>query len=127
MKIVTNQKGHSLIEVVVCLHFFLLMIIGLFSISFFLYGKVNLQIALHEGIVCSIREQNTHRCKRWVKQRLNKVMFFGKLKSLRIYRQNNYQKGFIAWQYSNKLKKLNIVHSYKLRNTLIKPTKRDFF
>ena len=122
----TNNSGSSLVESILVMNLLFFLFCGLLIFSFYFYTKVALQVSLHEGIVCSIREQRTHTCKRWLKKRLKKIIFYGKLSRLQIYKQNSRTYGYIKWKFANS-SNFSIAHSYNLKNTLIKPTKRALF
>ncbi len=120
-----GESGNSLIESVFALQVLFVVFFMILSLSYFVYVKVSLQVGLHEAVVCTIRENNSYLCKKWLKNRLSKVIFFGQIKSIKLRSYANQTRGRIEWKLKNS--KLKIKHSYQLRNTLIKPTRRALF
>lgn len=124
MKFTFSQRGTTVVESLLVINIFVISFFGLLFISNYFYTKINLQNILHETIVCSIREKNKNFCIFEAKQKLSIVLFFGSLKQLTITKDNKYTKGQIMWDVLKLKKIIGVSHSYKLRNTIIKPTKR---
>ena len=62
-----------------------------------------------------------------MQHKLSKILFFGEIKKLNIQDNLKQVKGEVKWQISNQFEQISISHTYSLKKTLMKPTKRAFF
>ncbi len=95
--IFVSEKGQALVESLLAIKLGLLALALLCFVLYLGYARMVLETQLHEAMVCCVTEKKSRWCEKDKKQRIDRLLIWGRLNNLNLNMDHGVILGHLKW------------------------------